>query len=293
MELSEAKLWGEFWQRRRNEGVAFSLGALARKASVSPAFLSKVFSGQKQMPARLREQFFQLLEVDPMDRARLEWSLVLGASPDSLQKQILEIAERDIKNQSFQRPKLVQDPNAWTLLRDWWNVAILELSSCEDFQSDPAWIARRIGVAERKISESIRKLMMHGLLSVTEEGRFFKTESHLSFSPTRSREVVRRYHQQHMRNAIRLLEERKDQNAYKKRNVSGITFTIPRDRVPELLERVNEFLSTTMEEFSSGAPEEVYHLAVQAFSLSDPAIALDDSDSSLESVDYKEEIHEA
>lgn len=265
---SESELWAEFWQERRGEGAAFSLGALARKASVSPAFLSKVFSGQKAMPSRLRDQFFDLLAVEPVDRARLEWSLVLDSTPEALRPRVAEFAVRDILQHGDERPKLVQDPNKWTLLSDWWNIAILELSSCEDFESDSAWIARKLGVPERKITEALRKLLMHGLLAINEEGELFKQESLLSFSPTRSREVVRRYHQQHMRNAMKQLEVRADQNSFQRRNISGVTFTIPRNRVADLVSRVNEFLGEVMHEYSADSPEEVYHLAVQAFPLS-------------------------
>ncbi len=266
-ELTESGLWRTFWHRRRGEGAAFSLGAMARKSSVSTAFLSKVFSGQKAMPARLREPFFEILDVSSVDRARLEWAIVMESLPDEIRARTKSYAEKDILSQQYSRPKLVSNPETWTLLNHWWNIAILELCTCEDFDSDPKWISERIGISEEKTNEAIRKLILHGLMSVDEDGFLYKTDQHISFSPTRSREVIRRYHKQHLRNAIQHLEEKTDQNSFSKRNISGITIGVNRDRLDELVARVDDFLGEIAQEFTNDTADEVYHVAVQAFPL--------------------------
>jgi predicted transcriptional regulator len=87
----------------------------------------------------------------------------------------------------------IADAGATQILRNWYNVPILELLTLANFDGTAAAISRRLGLSKTTTEVALRELEMIGLIK-NKKGRFVKTESRLRFTSSKSTTLIRKFH---------------------------------------------------------------------------------------------------
>ena len=170
MEMGEFReqLRGEL-ARRNRVNPRYSLRAFARQAGLSPAFLSKVLRGTKNLsPARAEAVAGKLGYATP------------------------GIASLDLE--------------AFQVISDWYHTALLELATTKGFRPEAAWIARKLGVTTDEVRGALARLVRLGLLR-KERGSYVKTDAFLATPTDRPNQAIRNFHAQMLVKARQALDE--------------------------------------------------------------------------------------
>lgn len=161
------------------------------------------------------------------------------------------------------------DTEDFSLNDEWYYIAILDLTTCSNFDPDHGWIAKRLGLSRTQVTDAIARLEKAGLLKF-ENGTFKKVEDHLVIPTVVSRQKVRRYHKTMLLKAIDVMETQTTVDEFQKRLIKGSTIAVnPKNIGPAkyILERALEDAILVL---SEGNCTELYHCNVQLFPLSKP-----------------------
>lgn len=153
-------------------------------------------------------------------------------------------------------------------LSNWYLVAIRELVGLPGFSEDPAWItaALRNRVGRREAREAIQHLLRLGLIRRDEaSGRLELSEPNVKISTGRLGPVVQLFHLQMLEQARQALTDL----PYPERHASGVTLSVRKELLPEVVREIDAFRDRLMKLFSRNTGEEdtVLQICLQAFPL--------------------------
>ncbi|MBO9667102.1 MAG: TIGR02147 family protein [Bdellovibrio sp.] len=252
------------FQKKQKKHPTYSLRALARDLKMSPSFLSGLMKGSKSIPLSRVRLLAEKLGMDETAEGILRRAIIL--------KQLPEEQAREIQKQSgksgleFLSGFQEQDLTNVHLFRHWYHIAILDLSTCTDFRSDVAWIAKRLGLKIAEVTQALSFLTSAGYL-IEEKGRLVKAESLLRTPTLKSHEAIRNFHKQLMIKAIDEMVARTSAEDFSQRWISGIMMAVEPSKVAEVKQRLNIALHEIAAFASEGPCTEVYQLGVQFFPL--------------------------
>ncbi len=233
---SEENLLRELLLTRTRKNPAYSLRALGRDLGVSAAYVSLVLSGKKRLSLKRAIQVNQLLGR--------------GVLPEAVKSKYL-LLEMD----------------RFHVLGQWFHLAILDLTTCSNFQPRVQWVARRLRISTSEVRDAVERLQRVGLLKV-DGSRWVKTER-LLFVPTKKSEPsVREFHTAMLERARQALS-RTEPEEYRRRTISGFTIAANSARIAEAKERVRRFQSELVDFLTEGECDEVYQLGTQLFPLTE------------------------
>jgi uncharacterized protein (TIGR02147 family) len=124
----------------------------------------------------------------------------------------------------------------FNLIRDWYHLAILEMTELEQFEMSSAWLSKALRVPVAQIDAAIGRLQRLGLLKCTSR-KWTQTEKDLETPPDFASRAVRDYHHQ----MIQLVDKRFDEVAIEKRELGSALFSVDRALVPELKKSIRKF----------------------------------------------------
>lgn len=110
----------------------------------------------------------------------------------------------------------------------------------------------------------VMKLVELGLLVRVSENQFQRAKASLSLLDNSPRAVIRKFHQMMISKALETIELPID-----RRFLTAATFSLKKDRLPELHQKMGEFLSEMITLYSDKEGESVHQLNMQCFSLMD------------------------
>lgn len=241
----------------RNPG--FSLRAFSRRMKVSPAELSLIFRGKRQLTRRMGEKLLEGLALDPVSARTL-----LERLPHRLSRK-----KRAPHVSTPSALKYVQlSADEFNVVADWYYLAILSLAETAAFQSDPQWIAERLGIRRQEAISAIATLVRLGLLerkkrSLGLTGRRFTTTQDIPSAP------IRKNHAQ----ALELARRALDETPVELREFGASIIAADPDLLPEAKARLRELRREVSRILESGKKKEVYRLSVQLIPLSRPLVA--------------------
>lgn len=134
------------------------------------------------------------------------------------------------------------------LIRDWYHIAILELTELSSFQPDVAWIASAIGIGKAEAHAAVKRLEELGFLKI-EKFKWEQTEKDFETPPEISSRAIREYHKQ----MLNLVERRFEAIPIEKRELGSVVFAVDETLVPELKSLIRQFqrdVSTLIEKSS-------------------------------------------
>jgi uncharacterized protein (TIGR02147 family) len=231
-----------------------SLRVFARKLNYSPSWLSGLLSGRGSLDPVLVDVVARALSLDEDETDFLAALVDLeNPSPRVRRNARLRIAAQQAQINTLQSPHSV-------VFSDWYPSAILELSRCENFQADPAWIAEILKppISEEQAYTALRSLQEIGL--VGDQGR---TPPDVGLPPKHLTDVFHRRMLELAANA--LLTHRANE-----RYMSTITLAISEEQYPLLVRRLRELeMELSFLSSESGAPNRVYTLGFTFFPVSE------------------------
>lgn len=257
------------FQRKHSLHKGFSLRRLAQMVDLSPSHLSRIFQGKKRFPQEKFDLFAKALELDEIQVIELKKSILYDqvktnkSSYETLQNLLTQNKQENSFLNSYEELNLKQ----YQLLSHWYNVAILDLTTCVDFNPDPQWIAKRLRVNTTDVKISIQQLLEAGLLAWDEKQNLVKTNKNLRVPGKRSSTYIRKFHQSMIEKALWTLQNQQSEIEFKQRLITGITIATN----PEHLEKAKAVLQSAIHEaasiLSEGPCTHIYQLNLQLFGL--------------------------
>ncbi len=253
------------YARRKKEIYGVSLRSLSTQLDISPSFLSRILSGKKPVPYALLLKMHKVFDIDPevFESIRTAHVDYISDTQQSLAARGHRKVKTELQNWELSKP------NSYKILRNWYYIAILEYVSLNSFDGSSVSIANHFGLSIEATEVALRELCSLELIVKTENEKWKKTQKKLRWSSSIPTEEIGNFHQVMMNKAKEQLLVR-NQKAFERRLITGVTFTISSKKVKLAKKRLNEFIhelaNELMDEDSSDA--EVYQLAAQLFPLS-------------------------
>lgn len=244
--------------RQKKNNQSYSLRSLARQLNFSPSFLSDIFKGKKPLPPRHLSRIAKFLNLDEIALEKLKGAMLREKMPVELKSKL-----RRQKNVIAKIPHEEMANPQFNLLSHWYLLPLLDLTTCEDFSSSPAWIAGRLGISEIQARQAWDLLRSTGCVK-KENGRWLKWSEHIRFPTRRSDPAVRNYHGQTLALARAELNKTSEED-FAKRLISGLSVAVNPAKVAEAKLRLQEALLEVSKVLSEGKCSEVYQLQVQLF----------------------------
>lgn len=252
-------------ERKKQRNSRYSMAALARDMDLSTPYLSRVFSGQKVPSSKLLRKAHELLDLTTEEQEALYISICFESLPTSkCQQFFLKLA----KNSQGMGPRsdfLILEDDAYAILTKWQMMAILQLSSLVDFQSDPSWIAERLNTALSEVLESLAILFHHEFLT-EENGKYVSTHKRILFNSPHANNKFTNYQKQMIQRQLFDLENFPE--GVKQRFISGLTVATTPEKAKALEDHINKIIKDSFELLKTDSPTEIYQLNVGVTPLS-------------------------
>lgn len=218
----------------------FSLRSLAVKIGISPGALADLINGKRLLSDFYAEKIATNLSLNKEERKALLSCVATQSRKFAKQKVLTE--------------------NEFSMITDWENYAILNLMKTKDFQSDPAWISKRLAISEARVKKSLGLMMRLGIV-------FFRNgewqRNHNSITTTKeipSRALVEA-HKKDLLKAIEVLEKTPVTN----RSFTSVTMPINTAKIEDARKLIRKFRRNLCLLMESGPKDEVYNLNIQLY----------------------------
>ena len=253
--LTEAKvrdfrlfLQGEL-TRRCEANERYSLRAYARSLRIAPSALSAILNGKRPITGNMKLRLGLGLGLSPQDLGRFQENKVQGTRAKG-------------PGQTLEFQQIAFD--AYAVIADWYHYAILELIYLENFQADPKWIAKSLGITKSEVNIAVERLQRVGLLKI-ENGTWTDTTPNghaTNIQGNLTSEASRKLQRQILEKSIRALNE----VPVTVRNHTSMTMAINTEDLPEAKERIANFRRELCAFLGrNGKPTQVYQLAVSFY----------------------------
>lgn len=250
IETSHSQLWLEnVLAEKIKKNPQFSLRAFARLVDVSPAVLSRILSGKRKMTFNLATRIADALHLGPMEREKL-YSFFTDSDGESESEQ-----DRHEKELSI---------DVFNAMKEWYHYGITQLLYLNSFKEDHKWIAKMLSISELEAKMAIDRLLRLGIIDRNEEGKLYRTATHLSTSTDIASAGIRHFQKQILEKSIDSLER----DDLLERDITSITIAINEDRIPEAKKEIMRFRKKMAEFLAEGEKTRVYNLGVHLIPLS-------------------------
>lgn len=234
-----------YLERKKKTSPGFSMRSLARRMEVSPSFLSRALNGKKSMPAELQSKLALALDVEPELLNKPTQHHVTPAVEDWV------LTEKD----------------AVKILRNWYYLPLLELTTLQNFDGSSEAIAKRLGLSVEVAEIALRELTSLGLIR-WENGRPVKADSKIRFTSSKSVQAFRKFHDDMLEKAQQELRAASTEEEFQQRLITGITLTANEEALQEAKRKLASCLHEIANDLASSPGTEVFHLSAQLFRLS-------------------------
>lgn len=234
-----------YLERKKKTSPGFSMRSLARRMDVSPSFLSRALNGKKSMPAELQTKLALALDVEPELLNTPKQNHVAPAVEDWV------LTEKD----------------AIKILRNWYYLPLLELTTLENFDGSTSEIARRLGLSNEVAEIALRELTSLGLIK-WEDGKPKKADTKIRFTSSKTVQAFRKFHDDMLEKAQQELRSATTEEEFHQRLITGITLTGSEEAVQAAKRKLASCLHEIANDLVSTPGTEVFQLSAQLFRLS-------------------------
>jgi uncharacterized protein (TIGR02147 family) len=250
IQTSSAQLWLEnLLTEKIKKNPQFSLRAFARMVDVSPAVLSRVLSGKRNLTFNLAVRIADALALGPMERGKL---YAFFTDADAQEHSMQERHEKELSIDCF---------NA---MKEWYHYGITQLLYVESFKEDPKWMAKMLSISELEAKLAIERLLRLEILDRDENGKLYRTATHLSTTTDIASAGIRHFQKQILEKSIESLER----DPISDRDITSITIAINESRIQEAKLEIKKFRMKMSEFLAEGEKTRVYNLGVHLIPLS-------------------------
>lgn len=235
-------------ERRREHNPAYSQRAFARDLGVAPGRMSEIMTGRYPISLELGERIARRLKLD--DGQRQQFFRRIRAQRN--------VTARRPKWSTSDADYAPLSEDVYLAIADWYHYALLSLMDTAGFQSDEAWMARRLGLPLATVEQALARLDRLGLAKNT-RGTWRPTYARLTTSHDVPSEALRRSHRQVLSRAAAAL----DAVSVDQRDVTSSTLAGDPARVPHAKEMIRAFRRQLARFLEDGVRTEVFDLNVQ------------------------------
>lgn len=254
-----------YFEQKREVKPSYSLRALARDLQMSPAFVSQVFSGQRSPSLEAAENFARVLKIRKTDTEVLRKSVALHSGENAgIRKILKEYLRQDSAALAFKKYKRKKMAPLQYLTK-WYQIALMELITCDQFQSDERLIAHKLQISLTDLRAGLFTLVNADLIEKV-NGKWKKKVIHQDFPTDTTHEATRQYHRTMTSKALETLSEQ-NQMEVQRRRMIGATLAVNPENLEKAIEQLNNFLYKMTSVLGEGTCSEVYQINLQLFPL--------------------------
>jgi uncharacterized protein (TIGR02147 family) len=250
-------------ESRCEQNSRYSLRAFARDLGITSSRLSEVLGGRYGLSREAAQKIAKQLGWN-----EIEISIfcdLVEAEHARAKKKKAEAKSRLASNtREYQQLTL----DSFQVISDWYHFAILELTMVIDFDSDPKWIARRLGISDHVAVAAIDRLKRLDLLT-EEKGVLHATDGFTASPSGVPSDALKKFHRQLLEKALSSIYL---QNV-DERDLSHMIMAIDHNQVSEAKEEIKKFRRRFDDRFGKAAKkDDVYCLGVTFFRLQEKTI---------------------
>lgn len=220
------------YDRRRARNLSYSLRAYARDLGVASSKLSQYLNGDCGISGQRARVLAAKLQLSEAETELFVCSAEAAHSRDPSARAKAAVRLKELLKDTFSKVNM----DKFELIRDWYHIAILELTELSSFQPDVTWIANAIGISRDEALAAVKRLEELGLLKVG-KSHWEQTEKDFETPPEISSRAIREYHKQ----MLGLVEKRFEGVPVEKRELGSVVFAVDENLVPELKKLVRQF----------------------------------------------------
>jgi len=234
-------------ESRKAKNSMYSLRAFARDLGIGSTSLSDALASKRKLS---RTNILKIAN-------KLSWS---SSQIDLLLSEI----KRGKSFKSKEELEFMQmQEDQFRYIADWHYLAIRNLAKISDNQSDPQWIADRLGLTKAEAEKAVHRLLRMKLIKV-EDGKMIYTSKSIATTTTIPSVAIKKHH----RDKLRLAERSLATDPIELRDFTSTTMAVDVSKIPEVKQILKEANTKIMEIMESGSLSEVYNFSFQLFPLS-------------------------
>jgi len=252
--------------KRVTANPRYSLRRFSQVLDIEPGPLSQILRGLRSPSTKVVARIFSGLETNELIRKQFVNSLLEEKA--SLGKK--RVSKRLVHSimpsygQETQADPLDQD--YFRVIADWYNLAIWEMVERKDFNANPAWIAKRLGISPLEAKLALQRLETQRLI-ILKDGRYQKSNTRLQ---TKDLSKTSEAHRRRQKQILQISMEALSTIPIDRRHHSAITLNLDAAQIPSLREEIQKMLWQLAEKFKSGNPNQVHEISLQVFPLERP-----------------------
>ncbi len=235
------------FQSRKARNQYYSLRAFAQSIGIGSGALSEILNGKRNLGLNKAQTIVEKLNFDEFEKAAFLNSVQSNSTG------VTSTPKRKNTELSLEAFEIVSSTDC---------MSILALADLDDFRLDVEWIAYRLGIKIKDVEDSLKKMRLVGLLKEVDGVEMISDDFVFSPEEIPSR-AVKNYHHQMLSKASTALEEQMVQ----KRDISGISFAIDKKDIESIKKDILNFQKRMVKKYSEGKKNEVYHLEMALFAL--------------------------
>ena len=240
-----AKFLKELLIDRKLKNSSYSARALARDLGLSPAFLSQVMSGKRNLSLEQKLKLASQLGIEVSHATSGE-----NKKPEMM---------FDVIQQTLEHEKI---------LKHWYHFVILEMTKTGELTAHYGTLAKRLGISEIEVKSAVERLIDFGYLQV-EKKKLVRTTTPFVIQNKKSSQALREFHQS------RLLAAHEELQHFEQARTDNRLFQtlfIPTSakKVQAAKSIVTQFQNKLIAFLMEDQPDEVFQLSLQLFTAENP-----------------------
>lgn len=243
---------------------AFSLRAWSKHLGMkSHGPLHAILKKQRNIPKKLVPGLIKTLKLTKQEGQFLE-SLVdfqrakTGDEKEFYKEKLNQLAPRPLRE--------INDLEAYKIITDPFHILLAEMTQLKSFDDNPAWIKSHLrpNLNMRDIEVMMERLRKIGVVE-KKGSRYIKPVEHIYTKLEIESTVIQEYH----KTCSKLAMEEISKQSVDAREFNAIAFNIQKKDLPQIKEKLREFINSLVDEFESspGKGDETYQLNMNLFSL--------------------------
>ncbi|MDB5037478.1 MAG: hypothetical protein JWQ35_1006 [Bacteriovoracaceae bacterium] len=248
---------------KQDKNPAYSMRSFAILLGLTQSALSQVFSGKKNLSLESANRISNKLGLHENEIEYFRTLVQIETTRDiDLKRSLLTRAQalnpkRDLQDLSVE---------LFSVISDWYHLAIKNMLDLDHFEFTPTNIARRLGISKIEVELAIERLIRLEMIEVdsAHKGKYRKVKDHTIVRSAVPNEALRKFHRQMLQKAIESLETQTP----REKMIGSETFAISEEVLPKATEIAEEFFKKMAAlSCKSKKRTQVYHLSVQFFNL--------------------------
>jgi len=250
------------FEEKKEKNHRFSLRAWAKKiGETNAAHLSMILSRKRRLRPKLADRICQSLHLNESESHYFSAmvKLTFAESPNDkiFYQEVLATLnpEHNFSNINHDQAKI---------LSSWVHIAILEMTHLKDFQSNPQWIAMKLGLPSNseECATAIERLLRVGLLKKDPHGKLKKTDLNTSYGHIPSQEI-RQSQADFIQQGLLALEQAPPEG----REISCYTVATNSEKIVRAKGMIKEFRQQLGKFLEEDDGDTVYQVNFQLFNL--------------------------